>query len=167
MTFCILYELHSHSWKGLLCHTSSTQSRTFGENIFPIFEVLVHIYWHMPIKVAMVFLNTTEIKDSTSTVKTTHTHTCTHAHAHAHARAHTHTQFPVHHSQSPHYQMLRKQISWKSILIQTTRVHCIIHHVSWHFNIWLGIIQKQDSPSRHAYIYIILWVYIVHTYLYC
>jgi hypothetical protein len=150
---------YSHSWKGLLCHTSSTQSRTFGENIFPIFEVLVHIYWHMPIKVAMVFLNTTEIKDSTSTVQTTYTHTC------ARARAHTHTQFPVHHSQSPHYQILHKQISWKSILIQTTRVHCIIHHVSWHFNIWLGIIQKQDSPSRHAYIYIYNFMSLYSTHL--
>ena len=31
---------------GPLCHTSSTQSRTFGESIFPTFEVLVRMYWH-------------------------------------------------------------------------------------------------------------------------
>jgi len=43
----------------LVCHNSSTQSRTFGESIFPTSEVHVHIYWHyIPIKVAMVFLDT-------------------------------------------------------------------------------------------------------------
>jgi hypothetical protein len=69
---------------GPLCHTSSTQSRTFGESIFPTYEVFIHMYWHyIPIKVAIVFLDTTEIKDRICMVKTrnnphpqhTHTHT--------------------------------------------------------------------------------------------
>lgn len=76
----------------MLCHTSSIQSRIFGENIFPAFEVLVHMYWHIPIIVAMVFLNTIEIKDGTSMVKTTHAPARTHTHARGRAR------FPVHHS---------------------------------------------------------------------